>query len=270
MISVVLIRSVEVPEADLADYRKAAVATLFVVIGALCIYGVLAWAFMNIYSDYPDAFARNQVDFERTTSNPSVLMYATIYTIRQIFLGLWEPLGRIGHAYYYALVICCFSLLWVVRYGVKRMMLVALLFAFLIAIPSLTVLMEGQIEPLRTYLAAPLPITVALLMLWKRPRWKFGGAVLLVLCFVQGLYVNSLYQARASIVQRHDTELALALNREIERAAPEASGEVITIYLSGKRGIETPYPDLWSTAGGYSLFEWDGGVAARMVKFLNL
>jgi hypothetical protein len=85
-----------------------------------------------------------------------------------------------------------------------------------------------------------------------------------------GLYVHSIYQARTSLVQKHDFLLASSLNDSIARFLTENEEHPIRVDFHGFIQPESVYPVLPTTTNGASFFEWDGGNPYRMVRYMNM
>ena len=92
----------------------------------------------------------------------------------------------------------------------------------------------------------------------------------MVLTVWQNLYLQSIYQARTSVVQQQDQALAAQLQRDILHHLPPHVPQPVRLDFGGLKRPALIYPEVFSTTGGYSFFEWDQGHPERMVRYLNL
>ncbi|MDR2153906.1 MAG: glucosyltransferase domain-containing protein [Burkholderiaceae bacterium] len=197
----------------------------------------------------------------------------------------WRHIGMAGVTFCAAVLI---SLFVCVRFSpsgqrVKRAFwLLALTF-----LPALLALVSGDRLPLRTFLAAATVLCclffLAHSVCLSLTLYRRVVAALAILTVVQGLYVNSVAQARGWAVARHDQALAAAIYAELVRqnGGGGAAQHPIKVNFSGMRAfgaevadgcafLKRYYPTAPSTTTGASFFAWDGGHIGRIVSYMNL
>lgn len=188
-----------------------------------------------------------------------------------LYYGFWADFGSSGWIFILALGAGVFLASNSLE-GIRRHAF-TLTLILIIALPPTNALVSGHKLPLRTFLAAPFSFYITLLLAYDLTRQSLQRLIVLVLTglvALQGLYINSIYQARSWAIQKHDLLLVAAINTEIINLGIRKSKAITEIDFHGFIKPEIAYPEIPTVAGGGSFFEWDGGQTYRIVNYLQI
>lgn len=244
---------------------------LIVLMLSLAIWFIFAKIFIELYglevSKYGESFIKIEVVIRdmmaalRIFAEESYLLYC----------GFWKDFGWAGAIFVSALLVAI-----VIFSGLHkgyRKAISAIVLIVILLLPTSICFVSGEFLPLRTFIAAPMSIGVVFLAAHEGTRQGSHRLILLVaalLVALQGLYINSVYQARSWAVQKHDLLLAASINSEVMNLGMRNRRDLTEIDFHGFIKPKIVYPEIPTTAGGGSFFEWDGGKPYRMVRYLHM
>jgi len=218
-------------------------------------------------------YGLDALHFGRALRHPLHALLSGIHEIGHLYFSFWHPFGlQPGVTYAATVLLCCGAIVVLTARGMRWRVGGMLLVLLLIPV-SLSIAGDNSLAP-RTFFAGAAVFLFLLLMAHHLCRGRLQrGAVLVLalLCGVQGLYINSLQQARGWSAGRHDLLLAGAIGTDIMRQQQGADdGSPIYVNFRGSRGFDTGYPSFGSVASGRSFFEWGGGNTRRIVAYMNI
>jgi hypothetical protein len=98
-----------------------------------------------------------------------------------------------------------------------------------------------------------------------------AGIALVIVVALQCLYTFSSFQAQKRLVLDHDRQLASEIYQRIASAIPDFdSAKTYRIDFYGGYKFRTVYKEVRRSTWSGSFFEWDGGNAERIVKFMTI
>lgn len=246
-------------------------AVLTVLMLSLAIWFILAKIFIELYdlevSKYGESFIKIEVVLRDIMAALRIFAEETYL----LYSGFWRAFGWAGPIFVTALLVA------IVIYAGSdkgyRMAISALSLIGILLLPTSICFVSGEFLPLRTFIAAPMSIGVVFLAAHGGTRRGSYRLILLVAALfvaLEGLYINSVYQARSWAVQKHDLLLAASINSEVMNLGMRNRRNLTEIDFHGFIKPKIVYPEIPTTAGGGSFFEWDGGKPYRIVRYLHM
>jgi hypothetical protein len=220
----------------------------------------------------PSEYGLGGLHFGEALHHPLRALELGLREVGRLYFGFWLPFGRqVGLTYSITVLLCCVALVgWAARGARWRMGGVLLV---LLMIPTGLSVVGANGMAVRTFFAGAAVLLCLLLMAYRQCRnqtQRRMALALALLCAVQGLYVNSVQQARGWAVAQHDLSLAGAIGADIMRLPGVDDNRPIEVNFRGKREFHSKYPILETGTTGASFFEWDDGNVWRIVFYMNL
>ena len=256
----------ELPDAKGYFLTLAAVLAL-----SIALWLIIAKVVMGFYGLEVSAYGKSFINLDHVIQNIPGTIHVFLRECNFLYYGFWTDFGPAGWIFSYALVAGIFFA--VKSLGGYRKYLTVLVLVVIISLPASIVLASGELLPLRTFIAAPLSFLIVLLLAYQfthqlSHRWLLMGLTGLVA--LQGLYINSIYQARSWAVQKHDLMMATVINAEVMSLGMRKHSGLTEIDFHGFIKPKLVYPEIPTVAGGGSFFEWDGGKPYRMVRYFHM
>lgn len=219
----------------------------------------------------PSAYAESFFHPEAITGNPLGLLKLISKEAGRLFWSYWRDFGSARFAFAAAIIGSAAICVVAVRPSLKLAALVALFGIFYL--PTGFIVITGNVLPIRAYLAAAAVMCCFLLLAHSLSRSPAARSVVLalaVLAAIQGLYINSIQQARGWSAQHHDAALASAIYNEVVRRHDPRDGQAIFLKIRGAKRFDSIYPSVDTGTQGASFFEWDGGNPPRMLAYMRM
>jgi hypothetical protein len=257
--------------AELQDAKGYFLTLTAVLALSITLWLIIAKGVMAFYGLEASAYGKSFINFDHVIRNISATLHVFLRECYLLYYGFWIDFGPAGWIFVSALLAGVF--LAAKSLGGFRKYLTVLILIIVVFLPACIVLASGELLPLRTFIAAPLAFLIVLLLAYQSTRqtshrWLVMGFTGLVA--LQGLYINSIYQARSWAVQKHDLLLATAINAEVMSLGMRKSSGLTEIDFHGFIKPKLVYPEIPTLAGGASFFEWDGGKPYRMVRYFHI
>lgn len=243
---------------------------------AICVAGMLlslvfAKITMLACQTGPSAYAESFFHPEAITENPLGLLKLINKEAGRLFWNYWKDFGSASFVFVAAIIGSLAISVTAVRPRLKLAALVVLLGIFYL--PTGFIVITGNVLPIRAYLAAAAVMCCFLLLahsLSRSPATRGVVLALAVLAAIQGLYINSIQQARGWSAQHHDAALASAIYNEVVRRHDPRDGQAIFLEIRGAKRFDSIYPSVVTGTQGGSFFEWDGGNPPRMLAYMRM
>ncbi|EGV28581.1 hypothetical protein ThidrDRAFT_3649 [Thiorhodococcus drewsii AZ1] len=252
--------------------RHVIAATSILLLGCI-IYLAIAAIAMKIYGIPPSPYGSSFVNIKTLFSAPQNALSGMMQNLWNVYFAWWKPFGTASYAIPTTILTGAAIALYAARDSRQKILWVLLGVTLILASPAAFCLLSGHELPLRTLLGAPFALLVLLLLFYHSTNsdtTRKAALAAALLIALEGLYIQSIHQARSALAQKHDMLLASAINTDILRTPNLPKRGPITIDFSGAKKFESVYPALPTTTAGASFFEWDGGNPYRMVKYMNL
>ena len=219
----------------------------------------------------PSPYGISDLHFGEALRHPLRALGLGAHEIGRLYFSFWHPVGRqVGWTYLTTVALCCVAIVGLAARG-ARWRTGGVLLVLLMIPAGLSVAGDNAMSG-RTFFAGCAVLLGLLLTahrLCRSAPQRRALLVLALLCAMQGLYVNSVQQARGWVITRHDQALAGAIGVEIMRLQGAEDSGPIYVNFRGPYVVRSGYPLIkGSTATGRSFFEWFGG--ARIVPYMNL
>jgi hypothetical protein len=232
--------------------------------------GLARWS----YGVQSSAYVEHFIHLDRLLSDPLKVLGLTLRQIVHIYFSDWEPFGLARFVFVAILAFGAVALAISreAASSISRILVVLASLVVIAALPFCITLIAGEELPVRCFVAAPAVVWLFIFLpLELRPSARLIRCVVAIsaIAFVQIIYIQSIVQARAWAVQRHDLLLASSIYNAVDQLdPPRAEGGAITVDFSGVAAPDSIYPQIPSATSGASFFEWDNGKCRRMVKFM--
>ncbi|MFD2111790.1 glucosyltransferase domain-containing protein [Thiorhodococcus fuscus] len=252
--------------------RHVIAATSAFLLGCVFYLAIAALA-MKIYGMPPSSYGSSFVNINTLFSVPQNALSGMMQNLWNVYFAWWKPFGTAAYAIPTAIVTGAAIALHAARDSWRTRVWVSLGLLFILASPAAFCLLSGHELPLRTLLGAPFALLVLLILFYHSTdsgRIRKAALAAALLIALEGLYIQSIHQARSALAQKHDMLFASAINTDILRTPNLPKRGPITIDFSGAKKFESVYPALPTTTAGASFFEWDGGNPHRMTSYMNL
>lgn len=252
--------------------RNLSLIFLIAIIG-IAISLAIAKFMMVLYGMQPSPYAQRFLDLQVLLNNPIAVLRTILKDVNQIFNKFYMGFGYAGATFIFAIIYCLYVSIKSIKEGIKARLLISLPLISIVILPASFSLLKGEAMEIRTFFSAAGTICCVLLIAYKLTHSKREQLILTVLaCLVaaQGLYINSVVEARGFAVQKHDLFLANAINLEIIQANNGRFSSPLSLHLTGQQKFNSVYPQLPTITTGSSFFQWDGGNPHRMVNYMNL
>jgi hypothetical protein len=224
----------------------------------------------------PSPYGISDLHFGEALRHPLRALRLGVQDIGRLYFGFWHPFGlQVGWIYLTTVALCCAAIVGLAARG-ARWRTGGVLLVLLMIPAGLSVVggANSMVVVVRTFFASCAVLLGLLLTahrLCRNAPQRRALLVLALLCAVQGLYVNSVQQARGWVITRHDQALAGAIGMEIMRLQGAEDSGPIYVNFRGPYVVHSGYPVInGSIATGQSFFEWFGGVTGRIVPYMNL
>jgi hypothetical protein len=256
-----------------AGLARTVARALLALIGGFVLSLLIGRLVMQVCNWTAQQYGDQFLHFGQALRHPLHALSVGAGELGRLYFGFWRPFGWQPALIYGATVLlCCCALVgWAAR-GMRWRMGGVLL--ALLLIPASLSIVGNDALPARTFFAGAAVLLCLLLMAHRQCRGAWPRRALLALaalCAVQGLYINSVQQARGWSVARHDLLLAGEIHAEIMRVRGSADdGGPIYVNFRGARGFDSVYPSLKTATTGASFFQWDGGNTGRITVYMNL
>ncbi len=257
--------------------RKAGAMTALVVFLSIPIYFLLARITMVVLALEPSAYGKSLFNIGVFLADPFRAVLYTLEDAGRVYLGYWMSYGPLGYAYAatisIAIVFWLISCAQISKQGSRHLFTQAATAATVLLLPAVFPLMTGMNMPLRVFIGVPVVFLFFGVLFYQSATSsfkKFTAWTLLALCVMQSLYIHSVYQARTSVIQKHDLLLAASLSKSMEFFVKPNGSAPVRVDFHGSVVPESVYPLLPTTTSGASFFEWDGGNPWRIVRYMNM
>lgn len=258
---------------DVGRYISSIMMSTLVFVIGFAVYLFAAKALIAACDVAVSSYGTKLVNPELLVKHPVSVIGSVIRDLYGVYFSFWRGFGWTAYAILSVIGCGIYACLFASRISMVRLAVTSASLLTILLLPAGFTLLNGSGLPLRVFLAAPVAILVMALLFYqvaKNRAVKAVGFVLIFwLCFNE-LYVQSSYQARAWVAQKHDMLLASSLNDAITKLVSELPDGEIRVDFKGTRAPRSVYPEVFSTAGGASFFEWDGGNSDRMVRYMNV
>lgn len=211
------------------------------------------------------------LDVHKALRHPLGALARAVNDTRRLFFSFWRPFDMAAAVFFCTVFLCCYMIVRLTVRG-QRWKVGGVLLVLLMTPAALT-LVGSTSMTVRTFFAGPAVLLGLLLITHTlgREAWQRRTVlVLAALCAVQGLYVNSVEQARGWLVQRHDQSTAGRIEQAILRLRPPGEHGMVQVNLQGELAFDSIYPAVWTGTTGASFFEWDDGNPHRMLSYMSL
>ena len=271
-VGAVLATCLQEPKPAWPEFVRSAARAFLVLVVALVLSLLIGRLVMQACHTAASEYGLGGLHFGQALRNPLRALVLGLREIGRLYLGIWYRFGLQASLICLATVLFCYGVIVSLAVRGTRWRVSGALFVLLMIPAGLSVVgANGMV--VRTHFAGAAVFLFLLLMAHRQCRSQTQRRVVLVLallCAVQGLYVNSVQQARGWMAAHHDLLLAGAIEAEIMRLHGADDNGPIQVNFRGKREFHSDYPTLRTATTGASFFEWDGGNVWRMVFYMNL
>ena len=273
MIGVLLRQRLMPADRRAADFLVPLCISSGVLVVSIGIYLLVSTAVMRGYGIQPSAYGQHFVHPDVLFAHPRTVLRDVLHDLRGVYFSWWTAFGAARYVFSWTLIAGLAVSLYPARNSIAKATLAAASLLAMVALPAAFTILAGGGLPLRTLVATPSVFLMVMLLFhhstqFRAIRQLAGAAVILVA--LQGLYIQSMYQARTNLVQKQDLLTAAALNSDILRVVETTGVEPIRVDFRGYRRSVSIYPLVPTTTSGASFFEWDDGNSYRMVRYMNL
>ena len=217
------------------------------------------------------AYAAERFKLSALWTQPRHVANAFVRDLGRPYHDFWRSYPPAGSVFSLTLLGC--GAFCVASAGRSRWLAVLAGLSLLVMIPAAFTVVVAEFMPARTYFASAASLAIVLLLAYRSARSSIGRGIvtgLACLVAVQGLYVNSVEQARGWVVQQYDRALAHDIHRAIAQLGLGQDGAPSLVQFGGHVTFHSVYPSAPTVTTGASFFEWDGGDRYRMVSYMRL
>jgi len=255
-----------------ANTRNALVITSIFLLGCL-FYIAIAALVMHIYGMPPSPYSRSFVNTQLLLSSPQDALPFMMHDLWSVYFAWWKPFGTAPYIILTSILTGATIALYAARKSWRQLLWFFLGLIVILTSPAAFCLLSGSQLPLRTLVGVPFALLVLLLLFYHSIDSNIirkAAVTATLLLALEGLYIQSIHQARSAVVQKHDMLFSSAINTDILRIARPPKQGPILIDFSGKKTFKSVYPALPTSTGGESFFEWDYGNPKRMIHYMNM
>lgn len=237
------------------------------------LYLLISKFVMVLYGIEPSPYGLKFINPSDIVGKPFQVARFMAQDIYAIYFSFWRDFGLAGYVYSFSLICSMCVLLIEAKNQGRNLAFVASASLAIVILPAAISLITGGGLPLRTFMSASASLGCLFLLAYEASTQFFAKTAIVfmaILAAIQGLYINSIYQARGWVVQRHDLMLASAINSAVVQTGVDDGKSKFFADFQGIQSVQSIYPRVPWTTAGYSFFEWDGGVTSRIVRYMNM
>lgn len=257
----------------LLNYTKSIFFIAVVAISAYVGSFILSKIVMTISNVPLSPYAQTFLKLDELYRHPDDVLCKTANQFTFIYFMAWAKFGHASVAFAAILFFGAAALLLRRRSTAHVLVSLASLVLISVAPFGFHPFLGGDL-PVRAFVAVPAVVWLFLflpLLLNNSPSTQRFVLLLSAVAFIHIVYVQSIVQARAWAVQKHDLLLAASIHdRIIAVLGADADYKRIKVDFFGMREPESIYPFVSTSSSGASFFEWDAGNPDRIVAFMNM